>query len=100
MTGTLDPFQTVHTALQVIDSSLKEVGLAAEAVHTSFSPLPPVVSDYDKDAPSSSISKGIDAVRAQVRRGLPIAAHPMAFVVRMPTSLPLHLAYIIIRTPV
>ena len=79
MTRILTPFQTVHAALQVIDSSLEKVGLAAVGVHASFSPLPPVASDYDKDAPSTYISKGIDAVRAQVRRGLPITADPKAF---------------------
>ena len=90
MTGIPTPFETAHAALQAIDTSLENVGLAADAVHTSFSPLPPVTSDYDKAAHSTYVSKGIDAVRAQVRRGLPITANPLALIVRMPTCSPKH----------
>ncbi|KAF9506550.1 hypothetical protein BS47DRAFT_1367288 [Hydnum rufescens UP504] len=66
---------TLQAALKAVDTSLANVGVAAEAIHTSFSPLPPVPSDYNNEAPPASfVAKGIDAVRAQVQRGLPSPA--------------------------
>ncbi|KAF9512302.1 hypothetical protein BS47DRAFT_1486396 [Hydnum rufescens UP504] len=55
MAGIPSPVQTIQATLKAVDSTLASVGVAAEAVHTSLS---------------------IDAARAQVQRGLPVAATP------------------------
>ena len=81
MSGLPTPLQAIHAALRAIDSSLENVGLAAEAVHTSLSPIPPVTSDYNETAPESFIAQGIGAIRAQVRRGLPVTAPPTEAIV-------------------
>lgn len=81
MSGLPTPLQAIHAALRTIDSGLENIGLAAEAVHTSFSPVPPVTSDYNEAAPESFVNKKIEALRAQVRRGLPITAPPSELIV-------------------
>jgi hypothetical protein len=87
MSGIPTPTKTIQAVLKAVDSSLANVGVAAEAVHTSFSPLPPVPSDYNNEAPPASfVAKGIDAVRAQVQRGLPSPASAPKEIVRMCAS--------------
>jgi hypothetical protein len=81
MSGLPTPLQAIHAALRAIDSSLENVGLAAEAVHTSLSPIPPITSDYNEAAPESFIAQGIGAIRAQIRRGLPVTAPPTQAIV-------------------
>ncbi|KAF9512279.1 hypothetical protein BS47DRAFT_1394408 [Hydnum rufescens UP504] len=73
MTGIPSPAQTIQATLKAVDSTLASVGSAAEAVHTSLSPLPSVTSDYNEAVPSSFVTKGIDAFRSQVQRGLPVS---------------------------
>jgi hypothetical protein len=90
MAGLPSPVQTIQATLKTIDSTLASVGVAAEAVHTSLTPLPPITSDYNDAAPSSLVSKGIDAVRAQVQRGFPVAATPPEIIVRLYNSSSIH----------
>jgi linoleate 10R-lipoxygenase len=87
MTGISSPIQAT---LKAVDSTLASVGVAAEAVHTSLSPLPSVTSDYNEAVPSSFVTKGIDAVRAQVQRGLPVTATPPELIVRVHISSSMH----------
>ncbi|KAF9512294.1 hypothetical protein BS47DRAFT_1394418 [Hydnum rufescens UP504] len=72
--NTYSPVETIQASLKAVDSTLASIGVAAEAVHTPLSPLPPTTSDYNEASPSSLVSKGIDAVRVQVQRGLFVTA--------------------------
>lgn len=71
-----------HSAVHAVDSGLETVSVVADAASRSAAPVPAVTSDYNEHAPSASIiSRGIEALRAQVQRGLPIEAPPLALIV-------------------
>ena len=75
------PTSLFQEGLKLVDGSLENVSLAADAVHRAYAPLPPVSSDFNENDPESFVSKTIDAIRAQVQRGLPITTTPLATIV-------------------
>lgn len=73
--------------LRAADGALQNLSYAAEAVNRSLSPLPPITSDFKDEQYDSLISQGIERVRAQVKRGLPVTAPPIETVVRLISAL-------------
>src|SRR5258708_17718039 len=69
--------QVVHTGLKAVDGALENVSLGLQAVHRSHSRLPDVTEVYDESKPDGVFAKSIEAVRAQVQRGLPVTADPI-----------------------
>lgn len=76
----------LHSALRTVDAGLENVALLADDVDRSAAPLPPVASDYNEYAVESNLHKAIDAIRAQVQRGLPVETPPIQLLVRIPYS--------------
>lgn len=66
-----------QSALKAVDTQLENVSLAAEAVNRSWSALPPVTSDFNENEHDSYVGSAIEAVRSQVKRGLPVTAPPL-----------------------
>jgi hypothetical protein len=75
------PANFVHGALRAMDGGLENVSLAAEAVNRSFSALPPVTSDFNEREHHSIMASAIEAIRAQVQRGLPVTVPPLEAIV-------------------
>jgi len=75
------PASLVQGALRAVDGGLGNVSLAAEAVNRSFSALPPVTSDFNERENHSMVASAVEAIRAQVQRGLPVTAPPLEAIV-------------------
>lgn len=79
----LAPVHLAQSGLRAVDKQLETVSLAAEAVNRSFSALPPVTSDFNENEHDSYVGSAIEAVRSQVKRGLPVTAPPLQAIVRV-----------------
>lgn len=77
------PSGAIHAALRRIDHLLEDASLTAQAINRSWGPLPKVTEDFKEDEPTSKIAIGIEAVRAQIKRGLPITGNPEGAVVSL-----------------
>lgn len=75
------PANLFHGAVRAVDGGLENVGLAAEALNRSFSALPPVTSDFNENEMHSTVGGAIQAIRAQVQRGLPVTTPPLQAIV-------------------
>src|ERR1700677_4931649 len=76
LTGLPSPTQVglhvVQAGLKSVDGALENVSLGLQAVHRAHSKLPDITEDYDESKPDGVIATGVEAVRAQIQRGLPI----------------------------
>src|SRR5260370_26512339 len=72
------PSSTLHAALRKVDNLLEEASLTAQAINRSWGPLPKTTEDFNEAEPTSKIAVGIEAVRSQIKRGLPVTATPKA----------------------
>lgn len=82
-----NPVSLLQGGLKVIDDGLENVSLAAEAVNRSYSALPPVTSDFNENERDSLVGKTIEAIRGQVKRGLPVTSTPLATIVGIQVAL-------------
>src|SRR5258706_12783090 len=78
------PTSAFHAALRTVDNLLEYASLTAQAVNRSWGPLPKTTEDFNEAEPTSKIAAGIEAVRAQIKRGLPITASPESAIVSCP----------------
>ncbi|KAF8337113.1 heme peroxidase [Cantharellus anzutake] len=69
--------RVVYRGLRAVDGALENAALGVEAIHRSFAPLPDVTEDYDESKPEGLVATGIEGLRAQVKRGLPVTANPI-----------------------
>ena len=74
--------KTVQAGLRSVDGALEKVSLGLQAVHRAHSRLPDITEDYDESKPDGLVAKGVEAVRDQVRRGLPVTFDPIKGAVR------------------
>ncbi|KAF8323486.1 heme peroxidase [Cantharellus anzutake] len=63
--------------MEKFDSALGSASQYAEAVHASRAAIPKTSEDYDERKKGSLIARGIEGIRAQMRRGRPITAGPL-----------------------
>ena len=86
LTGLPSPTQlglhVVQAGLKSVDGALENVSLGLQAVHRAHSKLPDITEDYDESKPDGLVATGVEAVRAQIQRGLPITADPIKAAVR------------------
>ncbi|KAF8337099.1 heme peroxidase [Cantharellus anzutake] len=74
--GQPKPSTALHAALRTIDNLLEDASLTVQAINRSWGPLPKTTEDFKQAEATSMIASDIEAVRAQIKRGLPIEGDP------------------------